>query len=511
MHSIVTEINGAKEEAEITQNSPEPSQDNPEKEVVDQFGIYARGKTGVLLRIPPEILLEILVLCCSSGSDLIPGLEAQLPPLILSHVSRYWRKLAFSTPQLWSHFALDIGYCRPELLSCYLEHSEAAPLDIQCSDLAGSEPPRFCAKKREVIYALLSHSRRWRSASFDLDSHREWKRAIKALLEPPSFPMLEALDLWGGAFFSKSPEQDILHRLFPKTRSIRSLSMGFAVRKSTLCIPLPLQPRRLTYSYELRDVDSLGILEQFPETEELTIDYCSLTWEFAVNATIKRHFHHKSLTTLFIRFCRGEEDEYYSEYEPCKYSLYLLFRTLTLPALTRLHVLHPQVCYCDSSHGREVPLVYPWDSEGFKGLIMRSQCSLDRLLLIDVPLKSSDIHDILITCPSLTKFIYHEFGGKDATLHLLELLANGEPGPPLPALKHLGIAVGGPSTPGTMAAEEESAIIVKVDEMSTARCGMHLNPLELSLDLRRPLLPSSREVLEGISREAISSVSVSLG
>ena len=89
-------------------------------------------------------------------------------------------------------------------------------------------------------------------------------------------------------------------------------------------------------------------------------------------------------------------------------------------------------------------------------------------------------------------------------MKLLELLADGV----LLALGYLGIAVGAAAaTKG----EEETAIVSKVAEMAATRHGVHPNRLELSLDLRRPLLPSSREVLDGISREAVSSISVSLG
>ncbi|KAL0564614.1 hypothetical protein V5O48_017430, partial [Marasmius crinis-equi] len=482
------------------------------EQLVDGFGIYTRGKSGLLLRIPPEILIEILSLCCSSGSDLIPGPQAELPPLILSRVSRYWRKLVLSTPRLWSQFALDIGYCKPELLSCYLERSDPALLDIQCSDLSGSDPPSFCADKDAVIYALLSHSKRWRSATLDLYSPREWKRALRAFpyttTSPPSFPNLEALALWGRAFFTKGPEQDILHRLFPAPQPINSVSMAFYQRKprSDTYIPINLHPESLTLDDPFREIGMLEILYRFPQVQELIIPYYALTWSSVLQLTIKpeNRFRHEFLTRLSVRFCVGDEDEFYSPYweEGSKYSLYLLFRTVTLPALKQLavHRHHSQMgCQCRCRHQAKT-LVWSWDSDGFKEMIERSRCTLDRLVLLGIPLRPSEMKRIVLTCSALTTFVYHEDGGMEATKELLDLLSERL----LPVLRYLGISV------VTSEEEEELKLARKFVEVLEARRRMGLPALELSLDLRRPLSPSTREILDGMSREAISSVLVSV-
>ncbi|KAF7374648.1 hypothetical protein MSAN_00349700 [Mycena sanguinolenta] len=59
-----------------------------------------RAFTSPIRRIPQDVLIGIFRACLPSEHDaLIDPAEA---PLLLGHISRHWRSIAYSTPMLWS-------------------------------------------------------------------------------------------------------------------------------------------------------------------------------------------------------------------------------------------------------------------------------------------------------------------------------------------------------------------------------------------------------------------------
>ncbi|KAF9258852.1 hypothetical protein L218DRAFT_709059 [Marasmius fiardii PR-910] len=68
-------------------------------ELVQEFGLlHQREKVDFLCRYPPEIFFAL----SAAGSNPIADPNfVDLPPLLLAHVCRQWRKIALSTPKLW--------------------------------------------------------------------------------------------------------------------------------------------------------------------------------------------------------------------------------------------------------------------------------------------------------------------------------------------------------------------------------------------------------------------------
>jgi len=66
---------------------------------------------GPINRMPPEIISKVFVE--AAFSELIPMLDGTPTsstyfPMVLCHVSSYWRQIAFSTPQLWDHLSTRV-------------------------------------------------------------------------------------------------------------------------------------------------------------------------------------------------------------------------------------------------------------------------------------------------------------------------------------------------------------------------------------------------------------------
>ncbi|KAJ7368751.1 hypothetical protein DFH08DRAFT_32633 [Mycena albidolilacea] len=85
------------------------------------------------LTLPPEIISKIFLHCLPAKreSDVANPKEA---PLLLTQVSRAWRDIAISTPELWSAFDVEIGWPEPNLLDMgetWLKRARERPLSVK--------------------------------------------------------------------------------------------------------------------------------------------------------------------------------------------------------------------------------------------------------------------------------------------------------------------------------------------------------------------------------------------
>lgn len=121
----------------------------------------------------PEMLRRIFVHCMPSW------LPTDKPigdvPFILMQVCRQWKEIALATPQLWSHFRIDVaptfsdaqfvGFKRA--LSLWLEYSGTEPLVfalVKQGDTTEQQWPLL----RELYLMLRGHEKRWSKALFQV-------------------------------------------------------------------------------------------------------------------------------------------------------------------------------------------------------------------------------------------------------------------------------------------------------------------------------------------------------
>ncbi|KAF9261510.1 hypothetical protein L218DRAFT_488187 [Marasmius fiardii PR-910] len=108
---------------------------------------WSRSSASGIQRLPAEALAEIFSHLCSASDYTLPIVgkhidnkehvdyqELSAPPLTLSQVSHYWRKVAFSCPALWSSIEVDLtgpSTSNHEIvLSTYFKNAASHSLDI---------------------------------------------------------------------------------------------------------------------------------------------------------------------------------------------------------------------------------------------------------------------------------------------------------------------------------------------------------------------------------------------
>ncbi|KAJ6485843.1 hypothetical protein C8R45DRAFT_998107 [Mycena sanguinolenta] len=150
--------------------------------------------------IPRDVLLEIFFHCLPSEHNaLIDPAEA---PLILGHICRHWRSVAYSTPLLWSSIhipPLDYLNTPPHILSeldriieAWLERSATCPLSVSFYDFVNRVDERNPNLNHPVIPQLLAVSRRLRSLTLAGDAQCLHPLL---LLGPEDMPLLKRIGI----------------------------------------------------------------------------------------------------------------------------------------------------------------------------------------------------------------------------------------------------------------------------------------------------------------------------
>lgn len=123
-----------------------------------------RALISPMRHVPLDVLQEVFLSCLPSEHNaLIDPTEA---PLLLGRICRHWRRVAYSTPMLWSSIYIPLfnyEYTSPSLsklerlIEAWLERSATCPLSVSLCDITG----RFESNKdHPLILQLLPISRR---------------------------------------------------------------------------------------------------------------------------------------------------------------------------------------------------------------------------------------------------------------------------------------------------------------------------------------------------------------
>ena len=140
-----------------------------------------------ILKLPPEIASHIFLLSMGDrdNGDVCQWNKGLPTPFLLGAVCSGWRKLARSTPALWSRLAFTFydsmliknKINTPHLIADWLGRSGALPLNLQFSyDGEGYNGYIYYPSDRQnrwftVMDTLNLHSERWYEVDFTLPSH----------------------------------------------------------------------------------------------------------------------------------------------------------------------------------------------------------------------------------------------------------------------------------------------------------------------------------------------------
>ncbi|KAK7041720.1 hypothetical protein VNI00_009009 [Paramarasmius palmivorus] len=94
-----------------------------------------RSWISAIPRIPKEVWCEIFTLACESQRHAltISAKTTSAPPLVLSHVSSYWRDIIVASPKLWSTISVyldDLSRGDKCMVKHFLQNSGSHPLEL---------------------------------------------------------------------------------------------------------------------------------------------------------------------------------------------------------------------------------------------------------------------------------------------------------------------------------------------------------------------------------------------
>ncbi|KAJ2919834.1 hypothetical protein MD484_g604, partial [Candolleomyces efflorescens] len=181
------------------------------KDLRDNINAH-RAIISLIRRLPDDILREIFVYCLPPNRT--AGMCATEPPLLLAHVCERWRRVAMSTPRLWSSLRipayreeaqvsegkLDL---RKQRIMQWIDRTGSVPLSLSFTLPPISDGSNFYLRRRsndmKRLFSLLSSTfSRWKKLEVFLDESEEDLLQIARMQDENGqtpFQMVEELSL----------------------------------------------------------------------------------------------------------------------------------------------------------------------------------------------------------------------------------------------------------------------------------------------------------------------------
>jgi len=324
-----------------------------------------KGLLSSVRRLPYELLAQIFDFC---ANDLEPCWT--VPPWTLAHVSRQWRAVALSFPEIW-------GVIPPIRLAMKDKGKKFIPLLRKLLDRSGEHPLSLHVSSNEVgiinhpiFQLLITHCMRWRTLVMELEvsDFQALTQFIRRRLSS-----LYSLKL----SIRMSHDGDYVLKPFSIAPMLREVEIDCP---QTLQLLLPWE--QLT-RYTERSTDPIGVIQVLSVSSEM--NYFSYSTRAII--PIQGHFEPMVLTkitTLHLTF--------YNQWV----SGTSIIASLTLPALTDLHVRSLNTSLVDD----------------LIGITLRSNCILQKLSIHSLPVKGG-LTRILLFTPFLTEFKCNDFVNDD--------------------------------------------------------------------------------------------------
>ncbi|KAG1844527.1 hypothetical protein DFJ58DRAFT_664792 [Suillus subalutaceus] len=158
--------------------------------------------------LPSELLIQIFVSMTEDNDSDTSGLAYNSSPVIISHVCRKWRKLAFATSTLWSRVSYRSRKWSTSPVCAFINRSGSGLLDLTFSpppyhvdDHDAAEDERLASEG--LLRILNSHLSRVRSITFECTSSASMRLIVEALINNlHELKSLRSLDL---SFASLAP------------------------------------------------------------------------------------------------------------------------------------------------------------------------------------------------------------------------------------------------------------------------------------------------------------------
>ncbi|KAF5357362.1 hypothetical protein D9758_005904 [Tetrapyrgos nigripes] len=354
----------------------------------NHYAFRYRALSQSLRKLPVELLVEILLLCCMPGLNIDEDKRIRkVPTLVLSQTCSFWRRVIQSTPLLWSDISLTLPISEKfvGLVDLYLRNSRFSPLTLRLSfgffdEHSGSHP---------ALKSLFSAYDRWSALSCDFEEPSGIKEFIRSMPDIRNtqdyHSVLQRLDVMWQFDMSETIEP-ILSFLFQYQPRLESLSMwsfdqSFPVPSSSLqelTIHLPLQ--NLSYLFRW--------LEAFPSLRKAELNTRECNHDYPSPPQIR-------LTKL------AEFSLWFSDWNVVN----TIWSSLTLPSLSALHTFNSVPSYLSAYQLRgdsdRLDMV-----QSLIQMVKRSACPLLVFEPHNIPFTDGEFTRLLSQIPTLLELEY---------------------------------------------------------------------------------------------------------
>lgn len=197
-------------EAEILQLTKVIDDLTRKRDVIQRHLASYLAMLAPVRKVPYDVLRQIFVYCLPSKRTIISP-APEHAPVLLTHVCRTWRDIAFSSGELWASFGIQIplpwrrkDQLRWAFAPTWLSRSSGYPLVISISAMISASPsstewsyptndtPCKSSLPHELVQSLIQHSHKWKNLS--IFAPPEWIEPFSTLSKT-QVPGLQQLSL----------------------------------------------------------------------------------------------------------------------------------------------------------------------------------------------------------------------------------------------------------------------------------------------------------------------------
>ncbi|KAF8636338.1 hypothetical protein AX16_010993 [Volvariella volvacea WC 439] len=356
------------------------------RENIRQYIDAHKALLSPIRRLPPEIITEIFVNCLPIQHN--PVRSVSEAPLLLGRICSSWRRIALTTPRLWSglhmviptHFEpskiTEVVKLRCLAANAWLERSGTLPISLSLVTANNGFSADVVAAP--VLKTLIKFSSRWRSISL---------RVPYALLQPFSeltradVPRLETLKIDDVFNWDQTYQWHFPLLAAPRLRSVSFVHFQGNPRNLPLAWPL-LSGLSLDCDSTEACLHVSEVLDVFKRTPNL--ESCALGIRPPISPEEEQRLQHvvlPKLTTLTFRVYPDHVNE-----------LEKIFENIYAPNIKELSVVVTMTYEPSTLHTPHVP---------FRCLLAKSNVHLEKLDLVHLQIEPEAFIDCLRHLPRL--------------------------------------------------------------------------------------------------------------
>lgn len=371
-------------------------------------------------RLPDVVLQRIFTHCLSTTRNAV--MHASEAPLLLGRVCGHWRRVVYSTPQLWAKLHIvpphiyrdNKGSCekrfheKKNVIQGWLDRSGDYPLSLSFAWF-GDAMEDAVQLNGILLQSLVPYSKRWDEIDI---------QAPMALLKPfyqlssEDVPMLRRISLMGSRGADWSAEETVLRpeisdavSLVGRTTRLRELALAFNISDRLPLATIPWHQLETLYLESNVSFFFAGFQEMataFAQCEKLR----SLSLKYPINHTetlAPFSYSGNTVTLPSLEALNVDGDQHLEN----SFDMAKTFSFLVAPRLQELAILG-RTPRSDASSAPFAERLLA----GARDLLRASKCSLKRLKIENVMVRTDAFLECLELCPTIEELtVYSHFCG----------------------------------------------------------------------------------------------------